>query len=63
MGFAVVVIFLTIFFAYSSGFPDGADVVSTNIITRAISPRKALLMAAACEFIASPFLEAPWLKR
>ena len=51
MGFPVVIIFLALFFAYSSGFHDGADVVSTIIMTRAVSPRRALLMAAACEFI------------
>src|SRR5512136_1086267 len=35
---------------------DAANVVATIIMTRAISPRKALLMAAACEFIAPFFL-------
>jgi len=56
MWFAVVVTFLTLFFAFSSGFHDGADVVSTIIITRAISPKRALLMAAACEFTVPLFL-------
>jgi PiT family inorganic phosphate transporter len=53
---AVIVILLALFFAYSSGFHDGANVVSTIIITRAVSPRKALLIAATCEFIAPFFL-------
>ena len=35
---------------------DAANVVATIIMTRAISPRKALVMAAACEFIAPFFL-------
>jgi PiT family inorganic phosphate transporter len=52
---AVIVFFLALFFAYSSGFHDGANFVSAIIMTRAISPKKALLIAAACEFIA-PFL-------
>jgi len=56
MGFAVGVIFLALFFAFSNGFHDAANVVSTMIMTRAISPRKALLMAGACEFIAPLFL-------
>jgi PiT family inorganic phosphate transporter len=56
MWLAVVVISLALFFAFSSGFHDGGNVVSTIIMTRAISPRKALLMAGACEFIAPFFL-------
>ena len=56
MWVAVVVVSLALFFAYSSGFHDGGNVVSTIIMTRAISPRKALLMAAACEFVAPFFL-------
>ena len=53
---AVIVILLALFFAYSSGFHDGGNVVSTIIMTRAISPRKALLMAGVCEFITPFFL-------
>ena len=56
MWLAVVVVSLTLFFAFSNGFHDAANVVSTMIMTRAISPRKALLMAGACEFIAPLFL-------
>jgi PiT family inorganic phosphate transporter len=58
MWFAIVVILLALFFAFSNGFHDAANVVSTIIMTKAISPRKALLMAAACEFIAPFFLGA-----
>ncbi len=54
MGVAVVVVSLALFFAFSNGFHDAANVVSTIIMTRTISPRRALLMAAACEF-AAPF--------
>ena len=56
MWVAVVVVSLALFFAYSSGFHDGGNVVSTIIMTRAISPRKALLMAGVCEFITPFFL-------
>ncbi len=56
MWLAAIVILLALFFAYSSGFHDGANVVSTMVMTRAISPRKALLMAGACEFITPFFL-------
>ena len=58
MTLAAIVILLALFFAYSNGFHDAANVVSTIIMTRAISPRKALLMAALCEFIAPFFLGA-----
>jgi len=56
MWLAVIVISLALFFAFSNGFHDAANVVSTIIMTRAISPRKAFLMAGACEFIAPLFL-------
>jgi len=54
MWVVIVVTSLALFFAFSNGFHDAANVVSTIIMTRAISPRRALLMAAVCEFIA-PF--------
>jgi PiT family inorganic phosphate transporter len=58
MVLAAIVILLALFFAYSNGFHDAANVVSTIIMTKAISPRKALFMAALCEFIAPFFLGA-----
>jgi PiT family inorganic phosphate transporter len=58
MWFVIAVTSLVLFFAFSNGFHDAANVVSTMIMTRAISPRKALLMAAVCEFSAPFFLGA-----
>jgi len=55
MWFAVVVISLALFFDFSNGFHDAANVVATIIITRALSPKKALILASICEFI-GPFL-------
>jgi inorganic phosphate transporter, PiT family len=46
---------LALLFDYSNGFHDAANVVATIIATGALSPRKALIMAAVCEFI-GPFL-------
>jgi len=46
---------LALFFDYSNGFHDAANVVATIITTGALSPRKALLMAAIGEFF-GPFL-------
>ncbi|MDO9542069.1 MAG: inorganic phosphate transporter [Kiritimatiellia bacterium] len=53
--FAIITVALALFFDYSNGFHDAANVVATIIATGALSPRKALLMAAICEFI-GPFL-------
>jgi len=58
MWLIVVVVSLALVFAFSNGFHDAANVVSTIIMTRAISPRKALLIAGLCEFIAPFFLGA-----
>ena len=46
---------LALVFDFSNGFHDAANVVATIITTGALSPRKALGMAALCEFI-GPFL-------
>ena len=46
---------LALLFDFSNGFHDAANVVATIITTGALSPRKALIMAAICEFI-GPFL-------
>lgn len=46
---------LALFFDYTNGFHDAANVVATIITTGALSPKKALLMATICEFI-GPFL-------
>ncbi len=58
MWLIVIVISLVFLFAFSNGFHDAANVVSTIIMTRAVSPRKALLFAGLCEFIAPFFLGA-----
>ena len=46
---------LALFFDFSNGFHDAANVVATIITTGALSSRKALTMAAVCEFC-GPFL-------
>jgi len=46
---------LALLFDYSNGFHDAANVVATIITTGALSPAKALIMAAVCEF-SGPFL-------
>ncbi|MDI7261000.1 MAG: inorganic phosphate transporter, partial [Thermodesulfobacteriota bacterium] len=46
---------LALFFDYSNGFHDAANVVATIIATGAMTPRKALGMAAIAHFI-GPFL-------
>ncbi len=51
----IIIVSLALFFDYSNGFHDAANVVASPIITRALSPKRALLMASICEFI-GPFL-------
>lgn len=52
---AVAVVALALLFDFSNGFHDAANVVATIIVTGALSPAKALTIAAVCEFI-GPFL-------
>jgi PiT family inorganic phosphate transporter len=55
LGLAILVVGLALFFDYSNGFHDSANVVATIITTGALSPKKALFMAAMGELI-GPFL-------
>ena len=52
---AVIVVALALFFDFSNGFHDAANVVATIIVTGAMSPALALTIASICEFI-GPFL-------
>jgi PiT family inorganic phosphate transporter len=52
---AIVIVGLALFFDFSNGFHDAANVVATIIVTGALSPVRALTIAACCEFI-GPFL-------
>ena len=47
----VIVIALAIVFDYINGFHDTANAIATSVATRALSPRVAVLMAAAFNFI------------
>ena len=51
MIYIITIVLLALFFDYSNGFHDAANVVATIITTGALSPRKALILAAICEFI------------
>ena len=52
---AVLIVGLALFFGFTNGFHDAANVVATLIATGAMSPRMALGMAAFGEFV-GPFL-------
>src|SRR6186713_561511 len=47
----VIVILLAIAFDYVNGFHDTANAIATSVATRALSPRSAILMATAFNFI------------
>jgi PiT family inorganic phosphate transporter len=47
----VIVIVLAVIFDYINGFHDTANAIATSVATRALSPRVAVLMAAAFNFI------------
>jgi inorganic phosphate transporter, PiT family len=47
----VLVIALAVVFDYINGFHDTANAIATSVATRALSPRTAVLMAAAFNFI------------
>ena len=47
----VAVIVLAVVFDYINGFHDTANAIATSVATRALSPRNAILMATAFNFI------------
>ena len=47
----VVVIVLAVIFDYVNGFHDTANAIATSVATRALSPRHAIMMATAFNFI------------
>jgi len=55
MTLIVLLVALALFFDFLNGFHDSSNIVATIISSRAMSPRKALLLTAAAEF-AGPFL-------
>jgi PiT family inorganic phosphate transporter len=55
MTLLLILIGLALVFDFLNGFHDSSNIVATIIFSRAMSPRKALMMTAAAEF-AGPFL-------
>ncbi len=51
LALVVGVIVVALAFDYTNGFHDAANAIATSVSTRALSPRTALLMAAAMNFL------------
>ncbi len=47
----VAVLVLAVFFDYTNGFHDTANAIATSVATRALTPRYAIIMATAFNFI------------
>ncbi|MFA5449687.1 MAG: inorganic phosphate transporter [Clostridia bacterium] len=53
--YAIVITILIFFYAFYTGFNDGSNAIATTIATRALKPRKAIMIAAVAKFV-TPFL-------
>jgi PiT family inorganic phosphate transporter len=51
MALLVIVVVVALVFDFTNGFHDSANAIATSISTRALSPRVALLMAAALNML------------
>lgn len=51
MEIVIFIVILALFFDYTNGFHDAANVVSTVIATRALTPTKAIIMAGLLNFL------------
>ena len=47
----IAVIVIALIFDYTNGFHDAANAIATSVSTRALTPRVALIMAAAMNFV------------
>ena len=51
LALVIGVIVIALVFDYTNGFHDAANAIATSVSTRALTPRAALLMAAAMNFL------------
>ncbi|HLU71506.1 MAG TPA: inorganic phosphate transporter [Nonomuraea sp.] len=51
LGLIIGVVVVALIFDYTNGFHDAANAIATSVSTRALTPRAALFMAAAMNFI------------
>jgi PiT family inorganic phosphate transporter len=51
LALVVVVVVVALVFDYTNGFHDAANAIATSVSTRALTPRAALLLAAAMNFL------------
>src|SRR5919107_3667947 len=51
LGLVIGVVVIALVFDYTNGFHDAANAIATSVSTRALTPRAALFMAAAMNFI------------
>lgn len=49
--FIIIVVVLALVFDFINGFHDTANAIATSVSTRAISPSKAIMMAAVLNFL------------
>jgi inorganic phosphate transporter, PiT family len=53
---AAIIVLLALFFDFTNGFNDSANIVATVITSRALEPEVALILAAIAEFVGAYFL-------
>ena len=46
-----IVVFLALAFDFINGFHDTANAIATSVSTRALTPRRAILLAAVMNFV------------
>ena len=47
----IIVVFLALAFDYINGFHDTANAIATSVSTRALSPKRAIIIAAILNFV------------
>ncbi len=49
--YAIVILILVLFYTFYMGFNDGSTAIATTVVSRAVTPRQAILTAAITKFI------------
>ncbi|WP_406048525.1 anion permease [Kribbella sp. NBC_00889] len=51
LALVIILVVIALAFDYTNGFHDASNAIATSVSTRALTPRVALAMAAACNFL------------
>ena len=49
--YAIVILILVLFYTFYMGFNDGSTAIATTVVSRAVTPKQAIITASISKFI------------